>query len=202
MLSEMGSLCVEFEAAVILFVSSTSGANPADQGVGRLKFQWIHMAARDAASVIYRFNEAIKTLDDNLGNCPTLLEKINTTEKRRTANLFKSYFPRFEKIRDSSQHPSKIYGSPEDVARHAKYGWIGINNILGNTITTTYGKQELRLELTRTSLAKLFRIKDLYWNLFAHLDPMRLRMMALEPHLEQLKRALPPDTDRNRPQGK
>jgi hypothetical protein len=70
----------------------------------RLGLLWGPMVARDAASIICKFNEDTEILGANLNECPTLLGKIDTTAKRLATRLFVKSFAAVWGVRDSAQH--------------------------------------------------------------------------------------------------
>ncbi len=189
-LNDLSSLCGDLEAAIALFQLNQSGANPADQGIGRLKFRWLFMAAREAASATYRFSEAIQALGKNLNKCPTLLGMVDPVAKRAAAKKFDEHFPGVAGVRHSGQHASRLYGTPEDKAKHAIGRGISVNNIHNNTVRTTFEKRVVELELTAGTLAKLSEVRNLYWAIFQPLDPIRNRGFPIPRKGEP-----PPGTD-------
>jgi len=129
------------------------------------------MSAREAVSAVFKFSEDMEMIGVNLSKCPVLLRLVDSKAKRVATRKFKTAFPGIIGIRHSGQHGDIIYGSPEKLAKHVTGPIISINNLVGNTIETTYKRKKVSLEISGATLTKLEQVRDAYWDAFWHLDP-------------------------------
>jgi hypothetical protein len=157
--------CEEFEAAVELFEFSHSPHVPSTKvgphGVG---FFWTFIAAREAASALYRFSEDMKSIGANLNSCRTLAASIDARTKREATRRFSQHFPGYAAIRHVGQH--QLYGTPKDFAEHSGGNVLSTGNISRNVYQVMFEKREFKLEISAASLAKMREVCDLYRKAF------------------------------------
>jgi len=177
LLFSIGHRCEDFSAAIQLFdrcfayVGETrrpSGNRLQNPEEFNLQGRWMHIAVREAAAIIYRFNEDMESIGKNLGHCPTLRALLDMKSKREATRAFSKQFPNWEGIRHSGQHWAKLYGTPEGLASHVIPGdrTILVNSLLDRRYETTFEGKKIGMELTQDTLAKLRHVRDLYWLAF------------------------------------
>ena len=92
---------------------------------------------------------------------------VDHVAKREATKAFNAHFPGFSGIRHGVQHFAKLYGTPEDFAKHAIADEINyVNDINGRTVQTIYEKKQVSLEISQDTLLKLREVRDLYWGAF------------------------------------
>jgi len=167
MVSQLDSLCTEFEAALALFDLTES-----DEGKKyKFWFNWQFIAANAAASAVYKFDEAMEHIKINLNGCRSIARKIDAPRRRNATKAFSNYFPGFEGVRHSGQH-SGLYGSPAKIAEQASPGSVlTINCLSGRKLETDYDGQTASLEISQDTLVKLRKVRNLYWEAFYPVDP-------------------------------
>lgn len=190
-LYHLGQRCEELAADVALFDFSraemTGSRSRENSQHRRLMQDWTFIAARDAASSLYRFEEDMEQLGANLNACPSLLAMIDSVAKRKATRAFAKSFPGFDALRHSSQHPAKIYATASDLRKHAPATVKVINSLVGARYETDFNGNRVGLDLTQGTVAKLQAVKELYWAVFWPLDPQ-----GQAKHAAALKRAKPP----------
>jgi|GEM_PF-3990672 len=168
LLHDLGRRCLDFDAAVKLLdycvdFLKTASIYERQSEENQSRWLWRGFAAREAAATIYRSSEAMECIGENLGKCPVLQKIIDHESKRAALKLFKESFPGHSGIRHGSQHYAKLYGSPEQFARHAADEVNFVNHIEGRVVTTIFKKKHVSLEISEEASAKLKQVRDLYW---------------------------------------
>ena len=168
LLLDMGRRCEDLKATVLLFDDCRKFLNDKTNMALRgeefqIKTYWLGMAARESATTIFRFNEAMGKASNNLGQCPTLKKLVDHKEIRNARKAINRYFPNMEALRHTAQHAADIFGSPESFAKHAAGPENFMNHIDGYTIKTFYQKKHVSWDVTDDVVYQLREVRDLYW---------------------------------------
>jgi hypothetical protein len=156
--------------------------------------EWMRIAARDGAMVIYHFGKSIEALKRNLHQCPTLEQLVSRDDLRLATNLFREHFPRFETIRDAVGHQGELTEDPKSFAKNSftgvynapgiQIGETARNSVISDTISggrkyivTNKGKI-LSYEVSRETLANLASVKDSFYDAFRKATPALQDMMC------------------------
>lgn len=183
----LGKRCEELAAAIMLFdfVVGRGIKRATPEGIPRrVRREWVFIAAREAATAVYRFKEDMEWLAHNLDNCPALQKMIDAGARRAATRLFSGLFPEHDALRHSSQHMAKIYGTPERKKRHEGKPFLLLNNLTGDAYQTDLNGKTVTLRINEATLKKLNRVKEAYWDAFWPLDPK-----GHQVHLAALARA-------------
>jgi hypothetical protein len=174
----MGHRCADLEAAFELFEHCLDYVKQHRNPVGAaqrdywIREHWAHMAAREAAAIIYRFEEDMDAAGDNLARCPTLRSLVDIKQKRAATKAFSKHFSAWLLLRHSGQHHGKLYGTPEAIAEHAAPGLqFLINRIFDHGILTTYRGKHVAANFTKETILQLREVRDLYWGVFVPTTP-------------------------------
>jgi hypothetical protein len=205
LLQNLDSRCEDLEAAVALFKYS----KPSVERIGKRSPStvskhraWMHIAARDAASTIYKFSEDLDFIGHNLQKCPTLVTMIDRIARRAATRKFSQNFPGFRGVRHGSHHHAKLYGTPEGLARHKAGRIVVMEGLLDDTLQTTFEKKIVELPINNSSVAKLKEVRDLYWSAFEPVDPDFRRVIELHTHIEHNIAKWKRDINRRKPSGR
>jgi hypothetical protein len=173
----MGHRCADLEAALELFENCLDYVkrNPKVGGKQRdywMREHWAHMAAREAASIIYMFGEDMKAAEDNFADCPKLRGHVDIKEKKAATKAFSKHFSDWLSLRHTGQHQGKFYGTPEGMSEHAAPGSpFLINRVMDHAIVSVFKKKVVAVEFTEDSILKLREVRDLYWGIFVPTTP-------------------------------
>jgi hypothetical protein len=74
---------------------------------------WVFVAGRDGAMSIYHFAKSMEGMMAFLGQCPTVLDKVDRTKLRSARKMLRELFPDFEAVRHAVAHAGELMKDPD-----------------------------------------------------------------------------------------
>jgi hypothetical protein len=186
LLADLETRCHEFEMAVLLFERyKLHPKRDLTRDKTRKSIAWAFIAARDAASTVYKFYESLEFIGHNFNECPTLRAMVDHKARKSATKKFKEYFPGYAGIRHSAHHYAKLYGSRRGIAENIAGNVLVVGVLMGDTLQSTFLKKTVELDVTMASVSKLREVRDLYWSAFEPLDPGRKAQIQLMERIDR-----------------
>lgn len=80
---------------------------------------WAVMAGEHAALTIYHFRSTLNAIGERVGQCRSIVGKVDTKALEKTKERFAAEFPNAKHIRDAVGHSADRMFKPENVDEHA-----------------------------------------------------------------------------------
>jgi hypothetical protein len=105
---------------------------------------------------------------------PSILARINSRELRIAYKLFRQWFPYAEGVRHAVAHSAELHRDAATSARNTFQG-MALSAILHNrSFAHSLDGQLVQYQLDQTSLSRLNRVKEYFYQPFLNLDPVRI----------------------------
>lgn len=182
---QLGKYRSNFTSALALFDFAYSNRRDADDNLSPTHLDWMSIAARDGAMMLYHFGMTIRSFDGMLKNAPCLAKSTDTKLLNEGKEFFEKSFADYYDVRQGVAHLADNSKTPESLQRHgitesspfvqiigdASQFPVYFNGMLSDRkLWATVKGKTVWYELSAESLQKLEEAEKIVYQAFANVE--------------------------------